>query len=106
MILNACFYHVSRRLGLYSDPKNTDQKNKNTTQPPSTHPLQHQYWKTPKKSTWHHLHAALSHARNGNESQAKLHASIALQAMQQSEDYLDENEHLDFSNQIQDMLSK
>ena len=53
-----------------------------------------------QQRTWHHLYAALSSARKGNEAMAKLHANIASQAMKEADSYMDDESYAHFTDQI------
>ena len=53
-----------------------------------------------KRSTWEHLYNALSQAREGNETSARLHANIATQAMKEAHKYLEDDDYANFSNEI------
>ena len=46
-----------------------------------------------KESTWSHIHTAMLHARQGNVINAKLHAGIANDALQQAAHYLSEEDY-------------
>ncbi len=58
-----------------------------------------------EKATWHHVHLALFHARNGREDTAKLHANIALQAMKEVHKYLDDEEYAQFSDSVKQKIT-
>ena len=46
-----------------------------------------------KDSTWSHIHTALLHTRQGDISNAKLHADIASEALKEAAHYMSEEDH-------------
>lgn len=53
-----------------------------------------------KDSTWSHIHTALLHARQGDVSNAKLHADIANGALQEAAHYMTEEDYNVFCAEV------
>ncbi len=53
-----------------------------------------------QKSTWHHVHHALLHARRGENDIAKMHAKIAMQAMKEAHPFMGEDEYTRFTESV------
>lgn len=58
-----------------------------------------------KRSVWEHLHNAFYNAREGDESLAKLHTDIAMQAMKEAHKYLDYEEFVSLSDKVKVLIS-
>lgn len=59
-----------------------------------------------KQSTWHHIHAALRLARQGDARTAKLHLEIASQALKEAGHYMSREEHIAFRVEIEEKLGE
>lgn len=53
-----------------------------------------------KDSTWSHIHTALLHARQGDVSNAKLHADIANGALKEAAHYMTEEDYKVFCSEV------
>ena len=53
-----------------------------------------------KDSTWSHIHTALLQARQGDTSNAKLHADIANQALKEAAHYMSEEDYKVFCEEV------
>lgn len=57
-------------------------------------------------STWAHIHTAILKAREGDERTAKLHATIANQAMKEAGHFMNDEEFKKFSDEIEKVLNE
>lgn len=53
-----------------------------------------------KHSTWSHIHTATLQARQGNLSNAKMHARIANDALKEAAHFMSEDDYKDFCNEV------
>ncbi|MCW8955927.1 MAG: hypothetical protein OQL09_03520 [Gammaproteobacteria bacterium] len=59
-----------------------------------------------KNSAWSHVHTALRYARQGDESNAKLHANIACNALKEAEHYMSDEACAELSSEVDKLLEQ
>ena len=59
-----------------------------------------------QRSAQNHIYTSLFYARNGDNQLAKLHSNIAVQAMKEVHQYLNDDEYIEFSRYIESVLSE